>query len=592
MTERRLAAILVADVVGYSRLIGADESGTLARLHSLRQDVIAPSIAKHSGRLFKTVGDGFLVEFASAVQAVTCAMAIQKANSTGSLPLRIGVHVGDVMVQGDDLMGDGVNIAARIEGLAEPGGVTISRAVHEQVRDRIDVGFEDKGEIELKNIARPVHVYAVVGAKAAVSPNEATPAPALPDKPSIAVLPFLNMSGDPEQEYFTDGITEDIITELSRFRSLFVIARNSSFTYKGKSPDIRQVARQLGVRYVLEGSIRKSANRIRVTGQLIDAPTGTHIWAERYDRVLEDIFAVQEEVTQAIVRAIAPYISEAEVAKVRRRRPDSLSAYEIAVRAYARAWDAWVKSDGTLCNEAIGEARAALAIDPDSTIALNALTLSQTQHLMRATALDRDEAFRDGITAARRSIEVDRADGTGHTLNGVLLTLAPEQHSIGEALDSARRGHDLNPHNMVSLMGLAYVETVAGNPESAIEHLLHALRVSPREPMRPNLHQQLAMACFSAQQYANSVTYAQLGIDEAPGLPSLHVYLAMSYVALGEIERAKAALGAARRVGPEFVERVLTGTFPHRNPEHLRRMTTFLHIAAGLEDPSTAEALR
>jgi len=242
MTEqRRLAAILVSDVVGYSRLIGADEAGTLAQLATLRREVIEPAIANHAGRLFKTVGDGFLVEFASAVQAVNCAIAIQKANSSAPLPLRIGVHLGDVMVQDDDLMGDGINIAARIEGIAEAGGIALSRQVYDQVRDRIDVGFQDKGEIELKNIARPVHVFAVAGVKTTTSTVDTTPALALPDKPSIAVLPFQNMSGDPEQEYFTDGITEDIITELSRFRQLFVIARNSSFAYKGKTVDIGDV---------------------------------------------------------------------------------------------------------------------------------------------------------------------------------------------------------------------------------------------------------------------------------------------------------------------------------------------------------------
>ena len=281
MTEqRRLAAILVADVVGYSKLMGSDEAGTLAQLEALRTEIIEPQIAKHAGRLFKSVGDGFLIEFASAVQAVSCAKAIQEANGLGRLPLRIGIHVGDVVVQGDDLMGDGVNVAARVEGIAEPGGIAITRAVHEQVRDKLDLGFMDKGEIELKNIQRPVQVFVIGGAKV---DGQATALP-LPDKPSIAVLPFQNMSGDPEQEYFADGMVEDIITALSRFKSLFVIARNSSFTYKGKAVDIRQVGRELGVRYVLEGSVRKAANRLRISGQLIDAATGGHLWADQFRR--------------------------------------------------------------------------------------------------------------------------------------------------------------------------------------------------------------------------------------------------------------------------------------------------------------------
>src|SRR5436190_13669788 len=276
--ERRLAAILVADVVGYSRLVGADESGTLARLAALRREVADPLIAGHGGRVFKETGDGFLVEFASAVQAVTCARALQEKLDGGPLTLRIGIHVGDVVVQGNDLMGDGVNIAARLESVAEPGGIALSRQVHDQVRDRIDAVFEDRGEVELKNIARPVHVFAL-GGKSTDAPS--APALTLPDKPSIAVLPFQNMSGDPEQEYFADGMAEDIITALSRFKSLFVIARNSSFAYKGQAVDIKRVGRELGVQYVLEGSVRKAGGRLRITGQLIETETSNHLWAER-----------------------------------------------------------------------------------------------------------------------------------------------------------------------------------------------------------------------------------------------------------------------------------------------------------------------
>src|SRR5262245_4894323 len=309
MTEqRRLAAILVADVVGYSKLIGSDEAGTLAQLQALRTEVIEPQIAKHAGRLFKSVGDGFLIEFSNAVQAVACAKAIQEANGQGRLPLRIGIHVGDVVIQGDDLMGDGVNVAARVEGIAESGGIAITRAVHEQVRDKLDLGFMDKGEIELKNIQRPVQVFVIGEAKVN---GHATVLP-LPDKPSIAVLPFQNMSGDPEQEYFADGMVEDIITALSRFKSLFVIARNSTFTYKGKPIDTKQVGHELGVRYVLEGSVRKSGGKVRITGQLIDTATGTHLWADRFDGAAEDVFLLQDQVTASVVGVVEPRIQERE----------------------------------------------------------------------------------------------------------------------------------------------------------------------------------------------------------------------------------------------------------------------------------------
>ena len=326
MTEqRRLAAILVADVVSYSKLVGKDEVGTLVQLRALQTEVIEPAIAKHAGRLFKAVGDGFLVEFASAVQAVEAARAIQQANAEGKLPLRIGIHVGDVVVQGDDLMGDGINVAARIEAVADAGGIALSRQVYDQVRDRLDIAFLDKGEVELKNIVRPVHVF-TVAATGSTTPA-AAPALALPDKPSIAVLPFTNMSGDPEQEYFGDGIAEDIITAMSRYPSVFIIARNSSFTYKARAIDVKVVGRQLGVRYVLEGSLRKFGNRIRVTAQLVEAQAGNHVWAEHYDRDLADIFALQDEITETVTVAIAPALAYAEQHRALRKPPGSLDAW-------------------------------------------------------------------------------------------------------------------------------------------------------------------------------------------------------------------------------------------------------------------------
>ena len=335
MTEqRRLAAILVADVVGYSKLMGSDETGTLAQLQALRTEIIEVQITKHAGRLFKSVGDGFLVEFASAVQAVSCAQAIQSANRSSALSLRIGIHLGDVVVQGDDLMGDGVNVAARIESVADAGGVAMSRQVRDQIRDKLNIELIDKGEVELKNIARPVRIFMVADG---VSRRAAGAAPVLelPDKPSIAVLPFQNMSGDPEQEYFVDGLVEDIITALSRFKSLFVIARNSSFAYKGKSPDIRQVGRELGVRYVLEGSVRKAGNRLRITAQLIDATNGAHTWADRFEGTVEDVFAFQDEVTVKAVAAIAPRLVRAEIERVLRRPPGNTDAYDCYLRGRA-----------------------------------------------------------------------------------------------------------------------------------------------------------------------------------------------------------------------------------------------------------------
>ena len=349
--ERRLTAILAADVAGYSRLIGADEEGTLAQLKAFRKTLVDPTIAKHRGRIVKTTGDGMLVEFASAVDAARCAVEVQRgmADENTEIPqakrieFRIGIHLGDIIIDDNDIFGDGVNIAARLESIAVPGGISISRAVHDQVRDRINVCFDDKGEIALKNIARPVQVFAISGAKelkTTVSP-ESKPALALPDKPSIAVLPFTNMSGDPEQDYFADGMVEDIITALSHFKALFVIARNSSFTYKGRAVDVKQVGRELGVRYVLEGSVRKAANRVRITGQLVDTATGAHLWAERFDGGLGDIFDLQDQVTESVVGAIAPAVEKAEIERAKRKPTESLDAYALYLRGLASVLSVW-----------------------------------------------------------------------------------------------------------------------------------------------------------------------------------------------------------------------------------------------------------
>jgi adenylate cyclase len=589
--QRRLAAVVSADVAGYSRLIGRDETGTLAALKAIRQEVADPAIAAHGGRIVKTTGDGLLLEFPSVVNAVRCAVEVQTAMADRTaamaedrrIAFRIGINIGDIIVEGDDIFGDGVNVAARLQEIAAPGGICISSRVHEDVRDHLDTTFDDGGLQTLKNIARPIQIWRWLPGTAVLPKPEPTPtALPLPDKPSIAVLPFLNMSGDPEQEYFTDGVTEDIITELSRFHSLFVIARNSSFSYKGKSPDIRQVGRDLGVRYVLEGSIRKAASRVRVTGQLVDALSGSHIWAERYDRLLEDVFEVQEDLTRSIVRAIAPHISDAEAAKVR-RRPESLSAYEIAVRAHTKCWDAFAKSDRALRDEAIADARAAVAIDPGSTLALNAIAFAQWQHLNLGTAQNREAAWHEGMAAATRAIEADRWDSGGYAFKGLLLLFASDRGRIDEAMVSLRHAYELNPHNMTVLNMLAFGEITAGNAEKGIENLHQALRISPRDPQRSRMYFLLTIGSACARQYANGVEYGLLGIEAEPGVPGLHAYLAINYVGLGEIGKAEKALEEARRLAPGFVERGLAGGFVHRDPQHLGRATSFLRIAAGLE---------
>ncbi len=604
--QRRLAAIASVDVVGYSRLMGKDESGTLAALKAIRREVVDPRIATHGGRIVKTTGDGLLLEFPSVVDAVRCVVEMQTAMAVRTaevregrrIAFRIGLHVGDIIIDGDDIFGDGVNIAARLQEIAKPGGVCVSSRVHDDVRDRLETAFEDGGAQTLKNIARPVHVWRWVprssSARATSAPSTADVPLALPDKPSIAVLPFQNMSGDPEQEYFADGVTEDIITELARFHELFVIARNSSFTYKGRSVDVRSVAGELGVRYVLEGSIRRAAQRIRVTGQLIDATTGNHIWAERYDRVLEDVFAVQEELTQSIVGAIAPHIRDAEAAHVR-RRPGSLGAYEFAVRANAKAWEAYAKADRALRDEALADARSALAIDPDSTIALNAIALAQCQQLPLGIAADRQAVWQDGLAAATRAIEVDRNGNVGHTWKGVLLSFAVEDKHRNDALGHARRGHELNPYDSLSLMMLAFVEINEGDAESAFGHLEQALRISPRDPLRHFMFHQLSRACFITRRYAEGEAHALAGIREAPDLPLSYALLVRHRVGREDIEGARAALAEILRLDPNHLDRWLRTSAPpggFRIAEHHRRYDVFLRVAASLEDPSAADALR
>jgi TolB-like protein len=340
--QRRLSAILAADVAGYSRLMGADEEGTLERLKTHQRELVDPKIDEHRGRLVKTTGDGMLVEFASVVDALHCAVEIQRGmlDRNASVPVekriefRVGLNVGDIIIDGGDIFGDGVNVAARLEGFAEPGGICVSGRVQEDALGKIDIAFEDAGEQQLKNIARPLRIYRVrLGGAMATPP----PAPALPDKPSIAVLPFQNMSGDPEQDYFADGIVEEIITALSRMRWLFVIARNSSFTYKGRAVDIKQVGRELGVRYVLEGSVRRAANRVRITGQLIDAANGAHLWADRFEGSVKDIFELQDQVTASVVGAIAPKLELAEIERAKRKLTESLDAYDYYLRGTASA---------------------------------------------------------------------------------------------------------------------------------------------------------------------------------------------------------------------------------------------------------------
>ena len=419
---------------------------------------------------------------------------------------------------------------------------------------------------------------------------------ALPDKPSIAVLPFQNMSGDPEQEYFTDGITEDIIAELSRFHSLFVIARNSSFSYKGKSPNIQQVGRDLGVRYVLEGSIRKSSNRIRVIGQLVDTFTGNHLWTERYDRVLEDIFVVQEEVTQAIVAAIAPQIESTEQSKAARRRPDNLSAYEIALLAWAHAWQGHATADRALVDRAIAEATDALAIDPRSVLALHTIAYARGI-LLLLWVENQDHAHRDAMLAAARAvaaraIEVDSTDALGYALRGWCVLNSAQVTRYPEALADARRAHEMNPNDVFVLWCLAWLEAAMGDHERAIEHGHQILRLNPRDSRCYETYHMLGFASFGAKKYAEGIAWELRAINDKPGMLQPYAVLARCYVGANEIDKARAVFAEAQSRAPEYFRNRLEGKSFHARPEDQKRGITFLRIAAGLEDPSAADALR
>jgi adenylate cyclase len=483
-----------------------------------------------------------------------------------------------------------------LQEISPAAGMCVSSRVHEDVRDRLDIAFEDGGAQVLKNIARPVHVWRwlpnLSSPSRRAADNAMEPVLPLPDKPSIAVLPFQNMSGDADQEYFTDGVTEDIITELSRFHSLFVIARNSSFSYKGKSPDIRQVGRELGVRYVLEGSIRRSSNRIRVTGQLIDTLTGNHIWAERYDRVLEDIFAVQEEVTRAIVAAIAPQIDSVEESKAKRRRPDNLSAYEMALRARVHTWEGHDKADRTLLDQSIREAKEVLAMDPDSVLALHALAFACGASSFLGMAKDREGALREAMSAAARAVELDGTNPLGYALRGFQAYLSLQLERYPDALADARRAHEMNPNDTIVLEILAHLEVGVGEPEQAIEHAQQVLRLSPRQSRSHMTYNLLAYASHGAKQYAKGIEWASRALGDMPRMVSAQANLAVSLVGAGEIDKAKAVFSAGQRLAPEYFRDRLEGTLPLARLEHRRRVQTFLRIAAGLEDPSAAEALR
>jgi TolB-like protein/class 3 adenylate cyclase len=589
---RRLAAILAADVAGYSRLMGADEEGTLERLKALRRELVDPKIAEHHGRIVKTTGDGMLVEFASVVDAVRCAVAVQQEmpeRNTGigadsRIELRIGVNLGDVIVEGDDLYGDGINIAARIEALAEPGAVFVSNTVHDQVRDRLPFVFDDLGKQQVKNIARPVRVYRV-GPKAPLPnpPPQAgegsvgaagAPTLVLPDKPSIAVLPFANMSGDPEQEYFSDGVVEEITTALSRIRWLFVIARNSSFTYKGRAVDVKLVARELGVRYVLEGSVRKGGNRVRITGQLIDTTSGAHIWADRFEGALDDIFELQDLVASNVAGAIEPKLRQSEIERATRKPTESLDAWDLYLRALALRYQYTEES----IREAIVMLRRALAIDPTLAPAaamIGSCRLHQRAHRLAPVS---DAEIAEAVRLARGAIDAGKDDPDALWMAGWTLSFLGGEPATGaNVIDRALM---LNPNCAHAWMARGLVSIIQNRPDAAIEALERAIRLSPLDPWGARAFTVgLAVAYLAAGQYEQVIEWADRSLAAQPGYRHGLLVKVISLAHLGRIEEARDCLGRMLELEPGLTIARWKASAPYYRAELLARYVEALRKA-------------
>jgi TolB-like protein/class 3 adenylate cyclase/tetratricopeptide (TPR) repeat protein len=584
-TERRLAAIFAADVEGFSRLMGSDEVGTFRDLTE-RRGVLDALIASHRGRIANTAGDSVLAEFVSAVDAVQCAVAAQgalaEANAGASpdrhINFRIGVHVGDVMVRGGDLFGDGVNITARLQTLAAPGGVSVSGAAYDHVRKLLPFKFADLGAQQVKNIEEPVRVYAVSAATAQITSastkafDERGPIP-LPDKPSIAVLPFQNMSGDPEQDYFADGMVEDITTALSRFTTLFVIARNSTFTYKGRAVDIKQVGRELGVRYVLEGSVRKAAGRLRITGQLIDACSGAHLWAEKFDGSLEDVFELQDSVTERVVGAIETSVNQAEINRSRAKPTSNLDAYDY----YLRALQQFTLYTGAGSDAAIENAQKAISLDPDYALAKALLSSTYMTRRIRGWGTTEDAA--KALAVAREAIAEDSNNPSVLRWAGLTLGFWGDHDRSIALLEKAAR---LNVNGSQIWLSLGWAKVYAcTDTERAIAHFERAMRLSPRDPEMASMLTGISFAHLISGHYEKALSFAQQSIDEGPQFTSGHRAKTTALIFLNRQQEAGAAAEMLLTCDPRFT--ISSRLPPYRDPDFQQRYHAALK-AAGLSD--------
>jgi len=583
--ERRLAAVLAADVAGYSLLMGRDEEGTLTQLKAFRQNLVDPTIAAHRGRIVKTTGDGMLVEFASAVDAARCAVEVQRGVAAENIDVppqariefRIGIHVGDIIFDDNDIFGDGVNIAARLEGIAEPGGICISDDAQRQIRGKLDSPFEDMGPQNLKNIVEPMRAWRLsVDAKSAKYLSAGRPAAqplALPDKPSIAALPFQNMSSDPEQDYFADGIVEDIITALSRYHGLFVIARNSSFAYKGQSVDIKRVGRELGVRYVLEGSVRTIPGRVRVTAQLIDASTGAHLWADRFDGAIDDIFDLQDDITLKVVGAIAPKLQNAEIDRAMRKPTESLDGYGY----YLRAMASFHKAGRDDIKEAVRLFHKAIEFDDAYSSAYGMAAWCYARRKLNGWTEDQPAETLDAERLAKRAIECGNDNAVALASSGIAVGYMFDDFE--RAVSLMDRAQALNPNLAMAFHLSGWIRCFVGQPDLAIEHLERAIRLSPLDPQRPGMLAAIAAAHFAAERWGEASSLATKAMLEQPNNFIAALVAAASNALAGNLEAAKTAITLVRSSDSDFRIKNLKYRLPHRQPEVLARWEDALRKA-------------
>jgi adenylate cyclase len=568
--QRRLAAILAADVVGYSALLQRAEEATYAEFERLKQELIAPSLSRHQGRLIKTTGDGALVEFASPLAAMRCAVEIQDhlASGDNALTLRVAINLGDVIVGPDgDLYGDGITIAVRLEGITDPGGILISEKVYSEVEGKLDVGFEDRGEQQLKNMARPVRVYAVRARTHGAPINKPGTVLSLPDKPSIAILPFQNLSSDPEQEFFADGMVEEITTALSRFKALFVIARNSSFTYKGRAVEVKQVGRDLGVRYVLEGSVRKAANRVRITGQLIDATTGAHLWADRFDGGLGDVFDLQDQVTERVVGALAPAVETAEIERAKYKPTESLDAYAIYLRGLAKFYR---YGDQMATTEALRLFNGAIELDPDFALAYShaghCYAHTKTNGWFSGTANEIAETSR----LAQRALELGKDDADVLCGSGWALAFVVRDLAVGAGL--LDRALMLNSNLAEAWRCSGWMKNWLGEPKLAIDHYARAMRLSPLGRWLVDIQSGTAHAHFFLGRYDEASSWAAMAMQDNPDFQAGVRISAAIHAMAGRPEEAHETVVRLQRLNPTLrVSNLKHVLGPYRRAEDLAR---------------------